>query len=1531
VQCEPVRRGVSLRSVARVVLVGLLAPGLAGCVQQDHRTTLNPDGSGKYDFEMAYDPQAAVRYGTALGMSPEAARGTIPDPEMMLASILQGSEGVDVWSDARVEVDSAGKVHLRVACYFRDVNTFVLGSPMGGQDTTASPPMTGDLGRPSFRREGSGLWALEFHDTSGTAAAAQRATVPRPPLEPGALEDARMSFSVGLNLLMSLFRDATLRDEYVVSGEILEPGIFERAAPNRARVELRFARMLGALAEAVRDDSTAMRILSPPEPLSMETMRSVLTALEDPGLKEPLERALFGRAVERRVLIRPGKALFDYVAESSRARSAPPPGLAALLARPRPPKPDPTGMTAFANPACNARVDLIPGWEAITDEALHLGAGLSMHRGRSLFGTVSAETLEVAASIEEAAKRTRLGLPSRLQITMQGDERVRIGELEWAHLTTQVTNNAIAFHHEHWIAARGAMRWTLMFWGAMSDSAAIRVEGRQIVESFRILDPEARAMRYIEAMDVDRPVSGYSLKGVASGWAAVVKTENRSSTLSDLEWQQQQAVIAIVPLRFSGPTPDLPAMASGLLATMDFDFPRSGSFQRRPWTSPLGEGLEIVTERTVEGVTYEYLFRVLRIEGAAWMAAGWYDKRSSAAGDVKRVLDALVLRKPTGAGPKPAPEQRAELATVLNAAGLSYYSRNSVAEAFRWFEAALELDPDDPAHLLNTVQALGELGRARDGLAILEPRLGYFPERTEFPLLRSRLQIAAGAPDSAYASFLEALRLGLDDEDELLPWMNAMIAADRATLAIDAAGAWIARHPGARARRWHAQAIGEAGDFDRAIGLLEPLRTEYPDDVQVAVTLAGALNGAQRYAEAGELATASLARHGENREMLVALAWSQMGRKWYREAKATFEKASLLSPGDEEIDRALQLASSLLGQGDNQAFREPIAPVPVPDGLEAVSSDVVPKEFLEGYPAVFLRSSHGHAIETGKPVRTTSRLRIRVLTQEGAANYSTLEFPFRPASQRAYINRIEVKDAAGRIAAADSPYDAYVVSDPNAPASDDRVLHVQVHGVTPGSTIESEVTFEDRVSEPDLEYTRHQLGGFFPALSLNAYVIGDTALVQSRLSSDENVTVARSARSITWTAHPARVERPEPLEIRAEERIPILSLCTTGGTWENVGRKYLAEIEDVMAPDPALAELASRLTRDARTGRDSIAALARWVQQEIRYKAIEFGRRARRPMAPSQVMAQRNGDCKDHALLLHQLLAAARIPSHLALVNSAWRIEPALPTIDQFNHMVVLVPGLGPGWLLDATSKYVRLDALPEPNLFHSHALVLDPRGPRLLPPQERFPEDSYVIRSTRNAAVAGEDWSIDETVTMEGYAAMQLREWLAGADGNERVRRVQGFLDDGGDVQVSSVEVDGFEDLSRNAVLKVAYTVKNAVVRQGDRSSAAIPARFEKQYMAYPFIPARQSPFEIRMPLHFTSQISVRLPEAAGLPGTDSPRKQSGPFCTWNLDSRSEAGALRLQLDFRATTGRHPAERYAATQEAFGAPLAALARRLEW
>jgi hypothetical protein len=84
-------------------------------------------------------------------------------------------------------------------------------------------------------------------------------------------------------------------------------------------------------------------------------------------------------------------------------------------------------------------------------------------------------------------------------------------------------------------------------------------------------------------------------------------------------------------------------------------------------------------------------------------------------------------------------------------------------------------------------------------------------------------------------------------------------------------------------------------------------------------------------------------------------------------------------------------------------------------------------------------------------------------------------------------------------------------------------------------------------------------------------------------------------------------------------------------------------------------------------------------------------------------------------------------------------------------------------------------------------------------------------------------------------------------------------------------------------------------------------------------------------MPLHFTSQISVRLPEAAGLPGTDSPRKQSGPFCTWNLDSRSESGALRLQLDFRATTGRHPAERYAATQEAFGAPLAALARRLEW
>src|SRR3989442_1822471 len=80
-----------------------------------------------------------------------------------------------------------------------------------------------------------------------------------------------------------------------------------------------------------------------------------------------------------------------------------------------------------------------------------------------------------------------------------------------------------------------------------------------------------------------------------------------------------------------------------------------------------------------------------------------------------------------------------------------------------------------------------------------------------------------------------------------------------------------------------------------------------------------------------------------------------------------------------------------------------------------------------------------------------------------------------------------------------------------------------------------------------------------------------------------------------------------------------------------------------------------------------IAAIARHVQSNLTYKAIEFGRRARIPNKPADIVRNKYGDCKDHAVLLQQMLEAAGGAPPLALVCPPCPVLNELPALRPFH------------------------------------------------------------------------------------------------------------------------------------------------------------------------------------------------------------------------------------------------------------------------
>jgi len=51
---------------------------------------------------------------------------------------------------------------------------------------------------------------------------------------------------------------------------------------------------------------------------------------------------------------------------------------------------------------------------------------------------------------------------------------------------------------------------------------------------------------------------------------------------------------------------------------------------------------------------------------------------------------------------------------------------------------------------------------------------------------------------------------------------------------------------------------------------------------------------------------------------------SELGLKWYREAKASFETAAKLAPANKDIASYLDYVSGLVGEGSNTLLKEPI-------------------------------------------------------------------------------------------------------------------------------------------------------------------------------------------------------------------------------------------------------------------------------------------------------------------------------------------------------------------------------------------------------------------------------------------------------------------------------------------------------------------------------------------------------------------------------------------------------------------------------
>ncbi|MBL8739627.1 MAG: transglutaminase domain-containing protein, partial [Myxococcales bacterium] len=184
----------------------------------------------------------------------------------------------------------------------------------------------------------------------------------------------------------------------------------------------------------------------------------------------------------------------------------------------------------------------------------------------------------------------------------------------------------------------------------------------------------------------------------------------------------------------------------------------------------------------------------------------------------------------------------------------------------------------------------------------------------------------------------------------------------------------------------------------------------------------------------------------------------------------------------------------------------------------------------------------------------------------------------------------------------------------------------------------------------------------------------------------------------TWESPP--IVADEPSAPAQTEVLPIV-VGSTFRSWDDFRTWYRAAIEGFSEPDDQVKREAAKIIKGKKTEKEKIEALFNYVADDIKYENYMSGEYWL-PNRPQQLLARRQGDCDDKAILLISLLKTIGVEATPVLVQTRMTGMPSIlmgtkAAVPFFDHGIAYLPGKNgaPGTWLDATSPQSRIGPLP--------------------------------------------------------------------------------------------------------------------------------------------------------------------------------------------------------------------------------------------
>jgi hypothetical protein len=449
---------------------------------------------------------------------------------------------------------------------------------------------------------------------------------------------------------------------------------------------------------------------------------------------------------------------------------------------------------------------------------------------------------------------------------------------------------------------------------------------------------------------------------------------------------------------------------------------------------------------------------------------------------------------------------------------------------------------------------------------------------------------------------------------------------------------------------------------------------------------------------------------------------------------------------------------------------------------------------------------------------------LRVLNQGGVKQLDNYSIPSR-GETRPHVYNVRVIHPDG--------------STERAPPSRGNWRWYDLPPLRPGDLVDVEYRLDEQQADVFGDYfgTQHEFypdlfDGWVPTRRSELVVLAppDVPLYSSERNGEalqrDRTTDASGLTVLSWVA--TDLERP-PMESKMPGRTELAPVVdvTTFKDWNAFASWWWAFIQKEFVTTPAMKDKVAELTAGLTTETEKVAAITRFVGQEIRYNAWPFGTHGYEPFSAATIFERRFGDCKDKSILLRQMLKEIGVDAVPVLLNAEYeRADEPLSSamVGLFNHCIAYVQPTAErdGYYLDATADHNPIDYLRADDQ-GARVLHVSAAGGAVHDIPYAAPEQNTLHRRYEVALDEQGDGAVTLRDDSNGYFAVMMRHRYGGETGDLNPKLARQLAEEFGQVEVAEAKTSDLEDITQPAWLQARFTANNLWTAEGPQRSLRV------------------------------------------------------------------------------------------------------------